>query len=89
VQVLNLGVGHVSYDGQGSRAPIKTASVQVSFDAGTTWQQAAVAGAAGNYVALWPNKPGTSPSIRVTATDANGGAITQTITNAYTVGSAS
>ncbi|HEY4457209.1 MAG TPA: hypothetical protein VGN81_23060 [Pseudonocardiaceae bacterium] len=89
VQVLNLRVGHVSYDGQGSRAPITTVSVQVSVDGGTTWQQAAVAGTAGNYVVLWPNKPGTSPSIRVTATDANGGSITQTVTNAYTVGSAS
>lgn len=89
VQVLDLLVGHVNYDGQGSCAPITGASAQVSFDGGTTWQRASVAGAAGHYAVTWPNKPGTSPSIRVTATDANGGAITQTVTSAYTVGSVS
>jgi hypothetical protein len=88
VQVLNLTVGHLSYDGAGSRAPITGASVQVSFDKGTTWQHVPVLGFAGHYVALWHNTAGTSPSIKVTATDAAGGSITQTVTNAYTTGSA-
>jgi hypothetical protein len=90
VQVLQLRVGHVSYDGAGSHAPIRSASVQVSFDNGATWKSVPVFGFAGNYVALWANPAaGTNPSIKVTATDANGGSITQTVTNAYTVGASS
>jgi hypothetical protein len=84
MQLLHLSVGHVSYDGAGSRAPITSASVQVSLDNGATWQRVPTVGVGGDYVAFWPNKPGTSPSIKVTATDANGGAITQTVTSAYT-----
>jgi hypothetical protein len=86
VQVLDLRVGHASYDGVGSAAPITSVSVRVSFDNGSTWQATSLVGAAGNYVAFWPNpKAGGSPSIRVTATDANGGSIAQTVTDAYTV----
>jgi hypothetical protein len=84
LQQLDLRVGHVSYDGAGSHAPITSASVQVSYDGGATWQPVSTTGHAGNYLASWPNKPGTSPSIKVTATDADGGSITQTVVNAYT-----
>jgi hypothetical protein len=64
--------------------------VQVSFDNGATWKSVPAIGFDGNYVALWANpKAGASPSIKVTATDANGGSITQTVTNAYTVGASS
>lgn len=84
VQVLNLRVGHAGYDGAGSRSPITGASVQVSFDNGGTWQRVPTIGFAGSYVALWPNKAGTEPSIRVSASDANGDTITQTVTDAYT-----
>ena len=58
----------------------------MSFDNGTTWHPATVAGFAGHYVALWHNPAAGSPELRVTATDAAGDAITQTITNAYTIG---
>ncbi|HEV3359847.1 MAG TPA: hypothetical protein VG247_23795 [Pseudonocardiaceae bacterium] len=86
VQVLKLRVGHVSYDGAGSHAPITSACVSVSFDNGATWEPVPTIGFAGNYVALWANpSSGGSPSIKVTATDANGGSITQTVTNAYTI----
>lgn len=84
VQVLRLTVGHVSYDGAGTRAPITGASMQVSFDGGATWQPVPTVGAGGDYLAFWPNKPGASPSTRVTATDTSGGSITQTVANAYT-----
>jgi hypothetical protein len=87
VQTLGLRVGHVSYDGVGSHSPITSATVSVSFDNGATWHPATVAGFAGHYVALWRNPAsGGSPELRVTATDAAGDAITQTITNAYTIG---
>jgi hypothetical protein len=88
VQTMGLRVGHVSYDGVGSHAPIRSATVEVSFDNGRTWLPAAVAGFAGDYVAIWPNRPGGAPALRVTATDADGNAITQTITNAYTIAGA-
>jgi hypothetical protein len=88
VQVLRLRVGHVLYDAAGSKAVITSAAVSVSFDGGATWQPAAMAGSAGQYTATWPNPAsarGTDPEIKVTAADAIGGSITQTITSAYTI----
>jgi hypothetical protein len=91
VQLLKLNVGHLTYDGRGSHAPITSATVSVSFDSGKTWQPAFVTGAFGKYVALWQNPSsaaGTSPELRVTATDAVGGSISQTDANAYTIAAA-
>jgi hypothetical protein len=91
-QVMGLNVGHLSYAGQGSHAPITSASVSVSFDGGASWQHAALAGVDGHYIAVWTNPvstAGTSPELRVTATDAVGGSITQTIDNAYTIAAGS
>ncbi|WP_162834061.1 hypothetical protein [Amycolatopsis circi] len=89
MQVLELHVGHAAYSGAGSHSPITSATVSVSVDNGATWQPAQVFGLFGEYVAMWRNPPaGTSPSLRVTARDQAGNAITQTISNAYTVGKA-
>jgi hypothetical protein len=88
VQIMHLHVGHLTYDGMGSHASITSAAVSVSFDGGTTWTPATVAGTDGHYVVTWPNPAsarGTDPELKVSATDAAGGAITQTITNAYTI----
>jgi hypothetical protein len=88
VQHMRLTVGHLTYDGHGSHAPITSATVAVSFDGGTTWQPALVAGHDGHYTVTWKNPAsaaGTSPDLRVTATDAAGGSITQAITAAYTI----
>ena len=85
VQVMGLDVGHLTFGGRGSRAPITSVRVEVSVDGGTTWRSATVAGAHGHYVTAWPNAPGTKPWLRVSATDAAGGSITQTVQNAYTV----
>jgi hypothetical protein len=87
-QVLGLTVGHLNYDGAGSHAAIKSAAVWVSFDGGKTWERVTVTGSDGHYTARWTNPAsakGTDPALRVTATDALGGSITQTITNAYTI----
>jgi hypothetical protein len=43
--------------GAGSRAPITSASVQVSVDNGATWQRVPTIGFRGEYVVFWPNKP--------------------------------
>ncbi|MCW2873175.1 MAG: hypothetical protein JWL99_4495 [Streptomyces oryziradicis] len=88
IQSMRLDVGHVSYDGAGSHSRITSANVSVSYDGGTTWKPTLVVGLNGTYEVVWPNpvsKRGTSPAIKVTATDAAGGSITQTITNAYTI----
>jgi hypothetical protein len=92
VQMLHLRVGHLSYNGAGSHAPITAAAVWVSFDGGKSWQRATVTGSAGTYTASWPNPAsarGTSPELKVTAADAVGGSITQTITSAYTIATTS
>jgi hypothetical protein len=88
-QVLHLLAGHASYDGTGSQAPIRSATVSVSFDGGRTWHAVMLTGAAGRYTATWRNPaPGAHPALKVTATDSAGDSITQTIINAYTVGPA-
>jgi hypothetical protein len=91
VQVLHLEAAHLSYEGVGSKARFTSVKVSVSFDGGTTWRTVPVAGAAGHYVATWPNSApaGTKPAIKVTATDADGAAITQSIANAYLIGARS
>jgi hypothetical protein len=88
LQTMGLRVGHVAYHGVGSRSPITSVTVSVSFDGGRTWQRAAVAGALGRYAAVWPNPvaaAGTSPSLKVTARDAAGDAFSQTVSAAYTI----
>ncbi|MFK0111913.1 hypothetical protein [Streptomyces sp. NPDC091217] len=90
-QVLSLDVSHLSYGGFGSHARITSTSVSVSFDGGKTWKPTAIRGSHGHYAALWLNPrsaAGTSPDLRVTATDAIGGSITQTVSHAYTIASA-
>lgn len=86
VQAMCFDVSHLTYLGRGSHAPITTAGVSVSFDSGKSWTPAAVFGTAGHYLALWQNPASTStvsPAIRVTARDAAGGSISQTVFNAY------
>ena len=89
VQLLDLGVGHQSYQGQGSHAAITGATVSVSYDAGKTWVPATVArSGGGHYLAAWPNNApkGTMPWLKVTAADAIGGSISQIVADAYTIG---
>jgi hypothetical protein len=88
LQAATLDISHLSYGGQGSKALVTSATLAVSFDNGTTWQNVPLIGLLGHYAALWPNpasKTAVSPMLRVTATDSAGGSITQTVTNAYTI----
>jgi hypothetical protein len=87
-QSMGLDIGHVTFDGAGSRAAITSAAAQVSFDGGQTWQNTVLHGSKGHYRVRWTNPDsarGTSPAIRVTAADADGNGLTETITHAYTV----
>jgi hypothetical protein len=79
-QVVRLSIGHF----QLAKAPIiSNASVSVSFDGGHTWQPAQMTGSGGNYAAVFNAPAGAKVTLRATATDAAGGSITQTITDAY------
>jgi len=87
-QTMGLTVGHLGYGGHGSHAPIISASVSVSFDGGQTWAPTLVTGSTGHYTVCWRNPvsaKATSSALKVTARDAIGGSISQTITAAYTV----
>ncbi|CAG6398443.1 hypothetical protein NMG29_05755 [Streptomyces cocklensis] len=85
-QTMDLTVGHLSYDGHGSLAAITSAAVSVSFDGGATWQAATLTGTGGGtYHASWRNTGTTAPVLKVTATDAAGGSLAQTVTDAYTL----
>ena len=92
VQTLDLQVGHQSYGTAGATGPgarAKSATVSVSFDKGATWTKATVVPTFDNhFLALWPNSAakGSTPWLKVTATDTLGGSITQTVANAYTIG---
>ncbi|MBS2538413.1 hypothetical protein KGQ20_37255 [Catenulispora sp. NF23] len=85
---LDLQVGHQSYNGAGATAAATGATVSVSYDKGVTWTAASVVPAGANhFVALWKNgAKGSTPWLKVTATDTLGGSITQTVANAYTIG---
>jgi hypothetical protein len=85
MQNMGLNISHLSYDGVGSHARITKATVSVSFDGGGTWQPANVVGSGGKYTATWRNSPSTKGIwLRVTAADADGNSISQSIANAYT-----
>ena len=88
VGALLLTVGHQSYGTAGAQATATNAAVSVSYDKGATWTAASVFPAGQNhFAALWKNgAKGATPWLKVTATDALGGSITQTVANAYTIG---
>lgn len=88
VAAMLLSVGHQSYGSAGTQAAIKGATVSVSYDKGATWTAASVVPVGqGHFAALWKNgAAGSTPWLKVTATDALGGSIAQTVANAYTIG---
>jgi hypothetical protein len=84
-QVLHVAAGHLQL---ASAAKVTGVTVQVSLDDGTTWQTASVAGGNGNYRAAYTAAAGAGyVTLRVTAGDAAGSQITETITRAYRVAS--
>jgi hypothetical protein len=84
-QTMGLDISHLSYDGLGSHTRITKATVSVSFDGGVTWQPTGVVGSTGKYTATWRNSPSTKGIwLRMSAADADGNSISQTVANAYT-----
>ncbi|NUR28463.1 MAG: hypothetical protein HOV83_21925 [Catenulispora sp.] len=89
VQTLDLQVGHQRYGTAGADPRATAATVSASFDKGATWTKATVVPTFDNhFLAIWPNSgaQGSTPWLKVSASDELGGSITQTVANAYTIG---
>jgi hypothetical protein len=81
-QTLSLTVGHL----QLAAAPaISRVAVQVSFDNGRTWHSARVIGSGSSYRARHSAPARALVTLRVSASDAAGGTIEETIARAYGV----
>ncbi|MFB7596755.1 S8 family serine peptidase [Streptomyces sp. NPDC056160] len=75
--------GHAGY----TPAAITAASLSYSYDGGTTWTQAPTEQHDGKWTALLDHTgaAGKEVTTKITLTDANGNAVTQTVTRAYDV----
>ncbi|MFB7496321.1 S8 family serine peptidase [Streptomyces sp. NPDC056161] len=75
--------GHAGY----TPGAIKSASLSYSYDGGTTWIQAPTEQRDGHWTAVLDHTgaSGKQVTTKATVTDANGNAVTQTITRAYDV----
>lgn len=83
-QAIFVHVGHIQL---ARPSAIVSATAQVSFDAGKTWQPATVTRvSAGNYRVTFSAPASGDVTLRFMASDAAGGSISDTITNAYAVG---
>lgn len=78
-------LGHIQ---PAAGAAITGVKAQVSFDGGTTWQPATVTGSGTSYQASYTAPADSFVTLKVTATDAAGGQISETITSAYRTGTA-
>jgi len=84
-QVIRLDVGHLQL---AEAARITGASTQVSYDDGQSFHPASVASLGGGHFRISFTAPaGVDVTLRVRATDAAGGSITETILRAYGVAS--
>ena len=85
-QSLGIAVNHLP---DSTPYPVTHATLQVSFDNGTTWQPATLARichgqtCTNTYRASYTAPAGAQVSLRVTARDTHGGSVTETILGAY------
>jgi hypothetical protein len=77
-QVIKVSVGHQQLS---AGSATRNMTAQFSVDGGSTWQPATVKGSEVSFSA----PAGTKVSLRVSATDSSGSAITETIDNAYAI----
>lgn len=84
-QTVALHVGHMALT---RGAKVTSVTAQVSFDEGKTWQPATVTGSGSSYQATFTPPADSFVTLQVTASDAAGGQISETITRAYATGSA-
>ncbi len=78
---VQINVGHQALTR--SPAAVTGLTVQYSLNDGASWQPAAVSGSGGTWHAWLDAAPGSYVSLRTSATDAAGGALTETITRAF------
>ena len=82
-QLVDLAFGHLQL---ASAAAVTGATAQFSYDDGQSWQAATVTPLGGGHFQMAFSAPGgVDVTLRVHATDAAGGAITETILRAYGV----
>lgn len=81
-QVMDITAGHLQL---AHASGITGVTVQVSADDGATWRPASVTRRADTFRAVFPAVRGTYVTLRVRATDAAGGSITETITRGYQI----
>jgi len=82
-QAIDLTVGHLQL---ARAARVTGAAAQVSCDGGQRWQRATVTASGRGLFRIGFRVPGgCGVTLRVSATDAAGGSVTETITRAYAV----
>jgi hypothetical protein len=81
-QSVGISVGHLEL---AAAARITAVAAQVSVDGGKTWRAATVTGSTGAYRAAFTAPAGAYVTLQVTAVDAAGGRIAETITRAYKI----
>jgi hypothetical protein len=82
-QVIDLTAGHIQL---AASPAITGATAQVSYNDGDSWQPATVtAGGSGGFRISYSAPAGVDVSLRVSASDAAGGSISETILRAYGV----
>lgn len=82
-QVLGITPGHLQL---ADAAAITAVTAQVSDDDGATWRPATVTGSGTSYQARYSAPAGSFVTVKITATDAAGGQLSETITRAYRTG---
>jgi hypothetical protein len=79
-QDIGLDIGHIQ---PGPQLPITRASAAVSFNNGKTWHHTTITAQGAGHFQITFNAPAANVTLRVSATDARDGTITETITSAY------
>ncbi|HEY1641322.1 MAG TPA: hypothetical protein VGG35_11590 [Streptosporangiaceae bacterium] len=83
-QTISLHVGHIQLGGS---AAITAATARVSFNDGDSWSPATVtAHGKGQYTITYNAPAGVDVSLKVTASDAKGSSVTETLIRGYGVG---
>jgi hypothetical protein len=79
-QVVKVSVGHQQLS---AGSATKTVTAQFSVDGGASWQPATVKRSGGTWYASFSAPAAAKVTLMVSATDSNGGAISETIYDAY------
>jgi hypothetical protein len=80
-QQVQISVGHQAL--VASPPAVTAVTAQYSTDGGGRWQPASVSGSGGTWHASFSAPSGSYVSLRVSATDAAGGTLTETVTRAF------